>query len=85
MAAFLGRKVIISSFILLRKARLGSKLGDSGPRNPSYMGLKLIQGLKIQDGRHILYNTPFVWLINGSRVLILSESDLIRQRNPNVK
>ena len=34
MAAFLGRKVIISASILLRKAWLGSKLGDSGSRNP---------------------------------------------------
>ena len=34
MAAFLGRKVIFSASILLRKAWLGSKLGDSGPRSP---------------------------------------------------
>ena len=34
MAAFLGRKVIISASVLLRKAWLGSKLGYSGPRNP---------------------------------------------------
>ena len=34
MAAFLDRKVIISASILLKKAWLGSKLGDSGPRNP---------------------------------------------------
>ena len=31
MAAFLGRKVIISASILLRKAWLGSKLGDLTP------------------------------------------------------
>ena len=30
----------------------------------------------------ILYNTPFLWLIKGSTVLILSESGLIRERNP---
>ena len=47
MVAFLGRKVIILAFILLRKAWLGSKLGDSGSRNPFYMGLELMQGLKI--------------------------------------
>ena len=34
MAAFLGRKVIISASILLRKAWSGSKLRDSGSRNP---------------------------------------------------
>ena len=34
MAAFLGRKVIIRASILLRKAWLGSKLGDSGSGNP---------------------------------------------------
>ena len=34
MVAFLGRKVIISASKLLRKAWLGSKLGDSGSRNP---------------------------------------------------
>ena len=34
MAAFLVRKVIISASILVRKAWLGSKLGDSGSRNP---------------------------------------------------
>ena len=34
MAAFLGRKVIISASILLRKAWLGSELGDSGSGNP---------------------------------------------------
>ena len=34
MATSLGRKVVISASILLRKAWLGSKLGDSGPRNP---------------------------------------------------
>ena len=34
MAAFLGRKVIISASILLRKAWLESKLGDSDSRNP---------------------------------------------------
>ena len=34
MAAFLGRKVIILASKLLRKALLGSKLGDSGCRNP---------------------------------------------------
>ena len=33
MAAFLGRKVIISASILLRKVWLGSKLGDSDSRN----------------------------------------------------
>ena len=45
MAAFLGRKVIISASMQLRKAWLRSKLGDSGPRNP-FMGLKLMQVLK---------------------------------------
>ena len=34
MASFLGRKVIISASKLLRKAWLGSKLGDSGSRIP---------------------------------------------------
>ena len=34
MAAFLGRKVIISASKLIRKAWLGSKLGDSDSRNP---------------------------------------------------
>ena len=34
MAAFLGRKVIISASKLLRTAWLGSKLGDSDSRNP---------------------------------------------------
>ena len=34
MAAFLGRKVIISASKPLRKAWLGSKLGDSGSGNP---------------------------------------------------
>ena len=48
MAAFLDRIVIISASILLKKAWLGSKLGDSGPRNP-FMWI-LMQGLKIQDG-----------------------------------
>ena len=37
MAAFLGRKVIISASILLMKAWLGSELGDSGSRNPSHI------------------------------------------------
>ena len=34
MAAFFGGKVIISASIQLRKAWLGSKLEDSGSRNP---------------------------------------------------
>ena len=35
MAAYLGRKLIISaSILLIRKAWLGSKLGDLGSRNP---------------------------------------------------
>ena len=34
MAAFLSRKAIISASLLLRKAWFGSKLGDSGSRNP---------------------------------------------------
>ena len=49
MATFLGRKVIISASILLRKAWLGSKLGDSDSRIQIYVGLKLMQGLTIQD------------------------------------
>ena len=48
------------------------------------MGPKLMQGLKIQDGRHTV-QYPMFWLTQGSRILILSEAGLIRKGNPSMK